>query len=177
MKVIIISAIADDEVYFTTQNILTSNWIKIVRDFHKAARFHYQFSEIPQSLTQLTLKPLGVYIRNVNRDVKRGTASCAKINRSCYWHSWRYSYRASSHSSKIIWSLIAYSGGYIPSFLFCSSRLYHNESIKNHEIFLIILSGSFGLIGLTLGITVMLINMISTTTFGVPYIAPFAPFK
>ncbi len=45
------------------------------------------------------------------------------------------------------------------------------------KIFLIIISGCFGLIGFTLGISVVVINMVSTSTFGVPYLAPFAPFN
>ena len=45
------------------------------------------------------------------------------------------------------------------------------------KFFLIIISGCFGLIGFTLGISIVLINMISTSTFGVPYLAPFAPFN
>jgi len=45
------------------------------------------------------------------------------------------------------------------------------------KFFLIIASGSFGLIGFILGVSIVAINMISTSTFGVPYLAPFAPFN
>lgn len=45
------------------------------------------------------------------------------------------------------------------------------------KLFLILLSGSFGLIGFTMGFSIILINIISTRSFGIPYLAPFAPFN
>lgn len=51
------------------------------------------------------------------------------------------------------------------------------NALRIVKFFLIIVSGCFGLIGFTLGMSIVLINMISTSSFGVPYIAPFAPFN
>lgn len=49
--------------------------------------------------------------------------------------------------------------------------------IRLFKIFLIVLSASFGLVGLTVGMSVILINIVSTSSFGIPYFAPFAPFN
>lgn len=49
--------------------------------------------------------------------------------------------------------------------------------IRMGKLFLILLSGSFGLIGFTVGFSIILINIISTRSFGIPYLAPFAPFN
>lgn len=51
------------------------------------------------------------------------------------------------------------------------------NALRIMKFFLIIISGTFGLIGFTFGIHIILINMVSTSTFGVPYFAPFAPFN
>ncbi|MNI78625.1 Spore germination protein XA [compost metagenome] len=40
-----------------------------------------------------------------------------------------------------------------------------------------ILSGSFGLLGLSLGIYLVLLHLVVLSSFGVPYLAPIAPFK
>lgn len=45
------------------------------------------------------------------------------------------------------------------------------------KFFMIIVSGAFGLIGFTLGISIVLINLVSINSFGTPYVAPFAPFN
>jgi spore germination protein KA len=39
------------------------------------------------------------------------------------------------------------------------------------------LAGSFGLLGLSIGIYLMLLHLVVLTSFGVPYLAPIAPFK
>lgn len=44
------------------------------------------------------------------------------------------------------------------------------------KFILIIATGTFGLFGFTLGMTWILTNLVSINTFGVPYMAPFAPF-
>jgi spore germination protein KA/spore germination protein len=51
------------------------------------------------------------------------------------------------------------------------------SSLKIIKFFIIFLSGMFGLIGFTVGFTVFLINVISSNSFGVPYLTPFAPFN
>jgi spore germination protein KA len=45
------------------------------------------------------------------------------------------------------------------------------------KFLLIIASGLFGLIGFTLALSIVLINMVSVSTFGIPYLEPFAPFN
>jgi spore germination protein KA/spore germination protein len=45
------------------------------------------------------------------------------------------------------------------------------------KFFLIIVSGLFGLIGFSLAVSIVLINIVSISSFGVPYLAPFAPFN
>ncbi|MNC75937.1 Spore germination protein XA [compost metagenome] len=40
-----------------------------------------------------------------------------------------------------------------------------------------ILSGSFGLLGLSIGMYLVLLHLVVLTSFGVPYLAPVAPFK
>lgn len=51
------------------------------------------------------------------------------------------------------------------------------NSLRVVKIFLIIVCSCFGLIGFTFGISVVLINLVSINSFGVPYLAPIAPFK
>lgn len=45
------------------------------------------------------------------------------------------------------------------------------------RLFLLILSGCFGLIGLTCGTLMILIRLVSMRTFGVPYMFPICPFN
>jgi len=48
--------------------------------------------------------------------------------------------------------------------------------IRILKFMLIILTGIFGLYGLIMGLTLILINLVSTSSFGVPYTATYAPF-
>ena len=45
------------------------------------------------------------------------------------------------------------------------------------KFFLIMISGFFGLIGFTLGVSIIHINLVSANSFGVPYYSPVAPFN
>ena len=45
------------------------------------------------------------------------------------------------------------------------------------KFFMIIFTGMFGFYGFTLGLTLILTNLVSIDSFGVPYMAPFAPFN
>lgn len=49
--------------------------------------------------------------------------------------------------------------------------------LKILKFFLMFLSGSFGLLGFVCGISIILVNLVSTSSFGVPYLAAFAPFN
>ncbi|MTI69901.1 MAG: spore germination protein [Firmicutes bacterium] len=51
------------------------------------------------------------------------------------------------------------------------------NSLRIIKFFLIIASSFFGLIGFSLAISIVLIDMISTNTFGIPYLTPFTPFN
>ncbi|MCT4621273.1 MAG: spore germination protein [Marinisporobacter sp.] len=42
---------------------------------------------------------------------------------------------------------------------------------------LILLTGSYGLFGFTMGFTLIIGNLVSITTFGIPYVSPLAPFN
>ncbi len=44
------------------------------------------------------------------------------------------------------------------------------------KFLMIVLTGTFGFFGFTLGITLILIDLVSINNFGVPYMAPYAPF-
>jgi spore germination protein KA/spore germination protein len=62
-----------------------------------------------------------------------------------------------------------------------SSFVIPDYSIMNPlriaKFFLIIITGVLDLYGFTLGLCFLLTNIISTNSFGVPYLAPFAPFN
>jgi spore germination protein KA/spore germination protein len=45
------------------------------------------------------------------------------------------------------------------------------------KILLLLITSMFGFYGFILGLTVVVINMVSINSFGVPYIAPFGPFN
>ncbi|MEL7569161.1 MAG: spore germination protein [Eubacteriaceae bacterium] len=45
------------------------------------------------------------------------------------------------------------------------------------KLFLILFTGSFGLFGFTLFLTAVLVELVSTNSFGVAYMAPWAPFN
>lgn len=51
------------------------------------------------------------------------------------------------------------------------------NSLRISKFFLILLSGIFGLIGFTVGISFIFLKLVSTNSFGIPYFAPFAPFN
>lgn len=50
------------------------------------------------------------------------------------------------------------------------------DTMRVLKVFILILTGVFGLIGLALSLCVILSIMTSTETFGIPYLAPLAPF-
>ncbi|MDO8685299.1 MAG: spore germination protein [Clostridiales bacterium] len=45
------------------------------------------------------------------------------------------------------------------------------------KFFMLVLTGIFGLLGFSLGLCFIITSIISTSSFGVPYLAPFAPFN
>ncbi|RKD25272.1 spore germination protein KA [Caminicella sporogenes DSM 14501] len=49
--------------------------------------------------------------------------------------------------------------------------------IRIIKFFLLFITGIFGLLGFTLGLTCIVINIISQTSFGIPYCSPFTPFN
>lgn len=49
--------------------------------------------------------------------------------------------------------------------------------IRVYKFLLLALTGLFGLYGFIMGITIIVINLISTNSFGVAYTSPFAPFN
>lgn len=49
--------------------------------------------------------------------------------------------------------------------------------IRILKYLIIILTGIYGLYGLVIGLTIILINLVSINSFGVPYMAPLAPFN
>ncbi|SHJ80700.1 spore germination protein [Tepidibacter formicigenes] len=49
--------------------------------------------------------------------------------------------------------------------------------IRVLKFFMIIITSIFGLFGFVMGYTLIIINLISTTSFGIPYLAPIAPFN
>lgn len=51
------------------------------------------------------------------------------------------------------------------------------NSLRVIKFFLIAICSCFGMIGFTFGISIVLINLVSINSFGVPYLAPIAPFK
>ena len=71
--------------------------------------------------------------------------------------------------------LIVLSVSLIASFLPSDYTLYN--AFRVLKFGLIIASGTFGFYGFTLVLTLILANMVSINTFGVPYLAPFAPFN
>ncbi len=71
--------------------------------------------------------------------------------------------------------LIVLSTSLIASFLPSDYTLYN--SFRVLKFLLIMASGTFGFFGFTLVLTLILANLVSINTFGVPYMAPFAPFN
>ncbi|MBC2398466.1 spore germination protein [Clostridium tetanomorphum] len=51
------------------------------------------------------------------------------------------------------------------------------NSLRVLKFMLIFITASFGLLGLIIGITFIIINLVSTTSFGVPYTSPFIPLN
>ncbi|KYH31667.1 spore germination protein XA [Clostridium tepidiprofundi DSM 19306] len=51
------------------------------------------------------------------------------------------------------------------------------NSIRILKFFMIFITGMLGLFGFVIGITFIAINLISTSSFGVPYLAPIAPLN
>lgn len=49
--------------------------------------------------------------------------------------------------------------------------------IRVLKFFMIIMTSLFGLFGFIMGYTIIIINLISTTSFGIPYLVPVAPFN
>lgn len=49
--------------------------------------------------------------------------------------------------------------------------------IRILKFFMILITGIFGLFGFVMGFTLIVINLCSITTFGVPYVAPLSPFN
>ncbi|MTI66868.1 MAG: spore germination protein [Firmicutes bacterium] len=51
------------------------------------------------------------------------------------------------------------------------------NAIRIFKFFMIFITGVFGLFGLVMGYTLIIINLVSSTSFGVPYFSPMAPFN
>lgn len=51
------------------------------------------------------------------------------------------------------------------------------NSLRIIKVFLILICSCFGIVGFTFGISIVLINLVSINSFGVPYFSPIAPFK
>ncbi|MCX8074529.1 MAG: spore germination protein [Clostridia bacterium] len=51
------------------------------------------------------------------------------------------------------------------------------NALRVLKFFLIIVSSCFGLIGFVIAFSIIVINLVSNNSFGVPYFAPFAPFN
>ncbi|HBI05187.1 MAG TPA: spore germination protein, partial [Paenibacillaceae bacterium] len=63
----------------------------------------------------------------------------------------------------------------ISSFIFPSFNI--SISIRILRFMMMILGASFGLYGIYIGLTWMVLHLSSLRSFGVPYMTPFAPFN
>lgn len=71
--------------------------------------------------------------------------------------------------------LIIVSIGFLATFAMPDYTLI--QSFRMLKFFVILLTTTYGFYGMTIGATFILINLVSINSFGVPYMAPYAPFN